>query len=176
MVCQNFKITVMSTTDRNIKQPLSASPHADRGSLRESPFKVPDDYFASFKSRMMESLPEYPAKVQPTVPRSFWGKIKPYVYLAAMFAGIWCMMQMFHMASASQSYSIDNPPEAVVLALNDDDTYEFFSEAYLPAPEEVVDAEDQGIIEEVSGMYDDMESLEKDLGITLSPKYENMEI
>lgn len=65
---------------------------------KKLPYKVPEGYFESFTSRMMESLPEYPAKpVQPKL--SKWQRIKPYVYLAAMFAGIWCMMQIFHRVS-----------------------------------------------------------------------------
>ena len=65
------------------------------------PYKVPEAYFESFKSRVMDSLPEYPQKPKPQR-LSTWQRIKPYVYLAAMFAGIWCMMQIFHRVSTTQ--------------------------------------------------------------------------
>ncbi len=28
-------------------------------------------------------------------PKTVWERIRPYVYMAAMFAGIWCMLKMF---------------------------------------------------------------------------------
>ena len=68
---------------------------------KKLPYRVPEGYFESFTSRMLEQLPEYPAKPAPRQ-LSRWQRIKPYVYLAAMFAGIWCMMQVFHRVSSSQ--------------------------------------------------------------------------
>lgn len=70
------------------------------------PYQVPEGYFKSFKNRMMESLPEYPEKpVEKNI--SVWHRLKPYVYLAAMFAGIWCMMQVFHHVSNSTQNTYD---------------------------------------------------------------------
>ena len=57
-------------------------------------FKVPENYFADFNQRMTEMLPDVeitPVDVKPTM----WQRIKPLVYMAAMFAGVWCMMQVF---------------------------------------------------------------------------------
>ena len=57
-------------------------------------FKVPDNYFADFNRRMTEMLPDVeitPVDVQPTM----WQRVKPLVYMAAMFAGLWCMMSIF---------------------------------------------------------------------------------
>ena len=55
---------------------------------------VPDGYFRGFAERMASELPDkQPAVVE--MPRSLWQKTRPYIYLAAMFAGIWCMLQMF---------------------------------------------------------------------------------
>lgn len=62
---------------------------------------VPEGYFEEFAKRMEESLSEMPFEKgeaeKPVAPgqRSLWQKIRPYVYMAAMFAGIWCMMQVF---------------------------------------------------------------------------------
>lgn len=67
------------------------------------PYSVPEDYFKSFKSELMKSLPEYPEKPQEKK-LTVWQRFRPYVYLAAMFAGIWCMMQIFHRVST--------PPQA----------------------------------------------------------------
>ena len=57
-------------------------------------FKVPENFFEDFNKRMTEMLPDVeitPVDVKPTM----WQRLKPLVYMAAMFAGVWCMMQMF---------------------------------------------------------------------------------
>ena len=57
-------------------------------------FKVPENYFADFNQRMTEMLPDVeitPVDAKPTL----WQRVKPLVYMAAMFAGVWCMMQVF---------------------------------------------------------------------------------
>ena len=52
----------------------------------ENPFRVPDGYFEGFTSGLMEHLPE---KEQVAVNRTptMWEKIRPLVYMAAMFVG-----------------------------------------------------------------------------------------
>ena len=57
-------------------------------------FKVPEYYFEDFNKRMADMLPDVeitPVDVKPTL----WQRLKPLVYMAAMFAGVWCMMQVF---------------------------------------------------------------------------------
>ena len=57
-------------------------------------FKVPENYFADFNKRMADMLPDVeitPIEVKPTM----WQRVKPFAYLAAMFAGVWCMMSVF---------------------------------------------------------------------------------
>ena len=57
-------------------------------------FKVPENYFADFNKRMADMLPDVeitPVEVKPTM----WQRVRPLVYLAAMFAGVWCMMSVF---------------------------------------------------------------------------------
>lgn len=55
---------------------------------------VPAGYFDDFAKRIMAQLPEtaVPA-AQPK--RTVWQKIRPYVYMAAMFAGVYLMMNIF---------------------------------------------------------------------------------
>lgn len=61
---------------------------------------VPDGYFADFAARMAAELPrtEFEESAHPgriIDQRTLWQKVRPYVYMAAMFAGVWCMMKMF---------------------------------------------------------------------------------
>lgn len=60
---------------------------------RKSGMTVPDNYFADFAEKMMQNLPE---KQEPIIakPPTAWQRVRAYVYLAAMFAGIWCMVKM----------------------------------------------------------------------------------
>ena len=60
---------------------------------KDAGFNVPEGYFADFAKKMAASLPEkqIPAKRKPTR----WLRIRPYVYMAAMFAGVWCMGYLF---------------------------------------------------------------------------------
>ena len=61
---------------------------------------VPEGYFADFASKMAQALPEKNLAPE-NRKRSTWMKIRPYAYMAAMFAGIWLMMQMFIRPSLS---------------------------------------------------------------------------
>lgn len=85
---------------------------------------VPDDYFESFAERMSAALPERPELESVAVaearrdPAGFWNRVRPYVYMAAMFAGIWCMLQMFSALGGRGSLQPidDNPVLAKALA------------------------------------------------------------
>lgn len=143
--------------------------------LREIPFKVPDGYFERFTSKVMAELPPYPAPPQAEENRPLWSRVKPYVYLAAMFVGVWCMIKVLH-AMSDQKYSLDNPPEAVVLALNDADTYDFYSGDYYSAPRTGTDVSDMELQEEVGDMYEDIEDFEEAFGYELESEYENMDL
>lgn len=61
---------------------------------KDAGFEVPEHYFADFSKNLMDSLPE--VKITEEVKPSRWMRIRPYVYMAAMFAGIWCMMKVFN--------------------------------------------------------------------------------
>ena len=61
---------------------------------KEPGFKVPENYFDDFNKRMADMLPDVeitPVDVKPTM----WQRVKPLVYMAAMFAGVWCMLSVF---------------------------------------------------------------------------------
>lgn len=134
-----------------------------------TPFKVPEGYFEDVCSRIMTSLPEYPEAPKP-VKLSVWQKVKPYVYLAAMFAGIWCMMKMFYIMSSADSVSLDTPPEAVILAMDNSEAYDFFT----GSDQFDVDNGEMATQSDVSEMYDNMEDFERDFGYELEPEYANM--
>ncbi|MCF2592626.1 hypothetical protein I6E11_02170 [Bacteroides caecigallinarum] len=52
----------------------------------ENPFKVPEGYFENIVPEIMKQLPE--AEVQESGEISMWEKVKPWVYMVAMFCGL----------------------------------------------------------------------------------------
>lgn len=54
---------------------------------KENPFKVPEGYFESLTKQVMNQLPDIPQAAPVTEPTS-WQKIKPWLYMAAMFIAI----------------------------------------------------------------------------------------
>ncbi len=82
-------------------------------------FKVPDGFFEATYARISAELPERPVVKQ--VPLTRWQRLKPYVYLAAMFAGIWCTLKMVTMMGdapgINNPVSLDNPPQLVAQAM-----------------------------------------------------------
>lgn len=53
----------------------------------KNPFKVPDGYFERITSEIMDRLPERQSSSELVKPVTLWDKVKPWVYMAAMFAG-----------------------------------------------------------------------------------------
>ena len=119
---------------------------------RNDGLTVPEGFFEAFAAKMEASLPENPAAEKEQVilpPRTFWQKIRPYTYMAAMFAGVWCMVKMFSILSpANVDLSIENN-KVLSDALRDDD---FVNEYILD------DVSDREIFEE---MYDDSVSVDE---------------
>ena len=78
---------------------------------KDSGFKVPENYFEDFNQRMAASLPDVeitPVDIKPTM----WQRVKPFAYLAAMFAGVWCMMSVFsHYGGASSTLRVSDVAE-----------------------------------------------------------------
>jgi len=83
---------------------------------RDAGFRIPESYFEQTFARISASLPDY--KKTEATNLGTWQRIKPYVYLAAMFAGIWCMMKMFQNMSEPADVSLNNLPESVTLAMS----------------------------------------------------------
>ncbi|MDE5881814.1 MAG: hypothetical protein K2H60_08800 [Muribaculaceae bacterium] len=126
--------------------------------------RVPDGYFEELNLKIMESLPAYPEAPR-TVDMSLWQKIKPYVYLAAMFAGIWMMMKVFHTVSTSESLNLDNPPAAIAqaMATATDEALPYFTTA-----------NDYALEEEMTQTYSSIEEFEADFGYDFKPQYASL--
>ena len=54
----------------------------------DTPFRVPEGYFARFNEEIMNRLPEK-TETPATKTISMWDRAKPLLYIAAMFAGVY---------------------------------------------------------------------------------------
>ena len=115
------------------------------------PYTVPEGYFKSFKESLMESLPAYPEKPA-KVKLSLWQKVKPYVYLAAMFAGVWCMMHIFHHFGSTKGVASEDMPAAI--ASYEPDSFDYYIESSY--------GEDIELEDEVMSLYASMDDFKKD--------------
>ena len=104
-----------------------------------NPFRVPEHYFDNFTEELMGKLPEkapLPFSTEPTL----WERIKPWVYMAAMFCGIMLSVRIFVGEPQKEEFSISHA-EAEMLpdeewenfvrrAFDSDyDIYQFLTEA-----------------------------------------------
>lgn len=91
--------------------------------------KVPDGYFASFAGKMTAMLPERPELTQGQAieaPRTMWERFRPYVYMAAMFAGIWLMLQIFVSFDHGKTLTpIDENPVLAEALAGDDFVFDY---------------------------------------------------
>ncbi len=95
---------------------------------------VPGGYFEAFRRDMMSALPPNELELAPVKalqPPTRWQRVRPFVYMAAMFAGIWCMMKMFAMVRESTGEMwIDRSPVLTAALANDDFVSDYVLEDY----------------------------------------------
>ena len=60
---------------------------------KKTPFKTPEGYFEHFHEQLMSNLPDTTPTPAPATQVSLMMRIKPLLYMAAMFAGIVFMVQ-----------------------------------------------------------------------------------
>lgn len=130
-------------------------------------WKVPEGYFESVYKEIHSKLPPYKSAMK-APDMSLWQRVKPYVYLAAMFAGIWLMMKVFHNATGGVELSLENPPAQVAVAMSEPDVADYYlsSETY----------SDMAMEEEVGESYGDIKDFEVDFDYKFEPQYASMVI
>ena len=105
----------------------------------KNPFRVPEHYFENFTQELMSKLPEQES-MQPVLELTLWQRVKPWVYMAAMFCGIMLSVRIFVGEPKKDEFPITQA-EAEILpeeewenfirrAFTDDyETYQFLTEA-----------------------------------------------
>lgn len=59
-----------------------------------NPFRVPDQYFENFSKELMNNLPEKKI-LYADLEVTLWQRVKPWLYMAAMFVGIMLSVKIF---------------------------------------------------------------------------------
>lgn len=125
---------------------------------------VPEGYFEAFADRMTSRLPERPELLvadTPSPQRSFWTAVRPYVYMAAMFAGVWCMLHIFHSLSGKGELApMDSNPVLASALATDDLVYDYVL-TDVSARDVVDQFMDDGLIDEDF----DMDEFSQDLAV-----------
>jgi hypothetical protein len=83
---------------------------------KKNPFKTPEGYFENLTANILSQLPQ---KHEETHETSLWERMKPCVYMAAMFAGIMLMIKLF----------VGSPPNLELSSSTDIDAfYQYYEE------------------------------------------------
>lgn len=70
---------------------------------RENPFRVPDGYFENLTSEVMNRLPEKEGFAAVQQEPTMWQKVRPWLYMAAMFVGAALIIRV---ASSNRTSSV----------------------------------------------------------------------
>ncbi|MBQ8225534.1 MAG: hypothetical protein IJZ86_09345 [Bacteroides sp.] len=71
-----------------------------------NPFRVPDGYFEQLTSEVMNKLPEKETPAYLTREPTRWERVKPWLYMAAMFAGAALLIRVGSATTESQSEAL----------------------------------------------------------------------
>lgn len=125
---------------------------------RKDGYAVPEGYFDELYVKMHERLPEYPER--PIAPKlSRWQSLRPYIYLAAMFLGIWCMMKVFSDITTGFNNMEHEVPENVILAVSDKSTGDYLMAV---ESENMSDDANLGLESEMCELYEDIDDFKSD--------------
>ncbi len=85
-----------------------------------NPFTVPEGYFDHFTERVMEQLPQKETKPFKELRITTWGRVKPWFYMTAVFAGMLFGIH-FMLDFTSSNRSSGAPTHTVKEAVTDQD-------------------------------------------------------
>jgi hypothetical protein len=85
----------------------------------ENPFTVPEGYFDNLTDEIMSKLPEK-EEILPTKELSTWAKIRPWLYMAAMFIAI--LLPIRYMVNSTKP---KDPALAIISSDNEQVTDEY---------------------------------------------------
>lgn len=151
---------------------------------RQGGFKVPEGFLDDIYARVEAGRGELPEFTRSDMTVGRWQRIRPYVYMAAMFAGIWCMMKVFTIASdnavrhqeqvaLNATVSLDNPPQLIAeVAVSPEvaEALQFSEEVNAPAVTEYE------LEQDVQESYGDFEQFEQAFDYEFEDRYADIDV
>lgn len=131
-------------------------------------FKTPEDFLEPSYKKVMETLPE--RKPVAPIRRTPWQRMRPYMYLAAMFIGLWATMKIVTQLQLSrqQPVSLDNPPALVAQAIASPEVGDQLNIAQ--------QANDIAIAENTLADYDNFSDFEKDFDYRFTDEVNDIDL
>lgn len=110
---------------------------------KTNPFKVPEYYFLKLNEEIMNKLPE--KEIHIPRPVTMWDKAKPWVYMAAMFAGLYITIQFL---TKDNSFNVNTNSNQIAntqqqTAIKTPATEQYWSNVYVTEDEFYQYLEDQ---------------------------------
>ena len=93
---------------------------------KKNPFTVPENYFENFTQELMDKLPAKEAVLQTEAP-TLLQRVKPWLYMAAMFCGIMLSVRIFVGEPQKDEFPIS---QAEAEMLPDEDWENFIRRAF----------------------------------------------
>ena len=92
-----------------------------------NPFRVPEHYFEDFTQELMSKLPEKESMPEWSEP-TLWQRVKPWIYMTAMFCGIMLSVRVFVGESDKDEFPTISQTDAENLA---DEEWEIMMDAIM---------------------------------------------
>lgn len=86
-----------------------------------NPFNVPEGYFEQLTETIMNKIPEKQSSETPVLHVTTWQRVKPWIYMAAMFCII--MLSARYMLTNSSQTQIASQSTAAINSSATDDSY-----------------------------------------------------
>ncbi len=103
---------------------------------RKNPFKVPEGYFEQFPEDFMSRLPERTTEEPKAL--NLWDRLKPWIYMAAMFAGIALIVRIF-VGIPVQTQDSAHAPSSAEIEIIPEELEDFYTYYRDQAAQEICD-------------------------------------
>jgi len=96
--------------------------------VKVEPFKMPEGYFDNFTNGIMSQLPDIVREDSGSISVNWWYRVRPWIYMAAMFAGIALMIRLFVGSPANQIKSYASEGLKLTSSSDIDDYYNYYDD------------------------------------------------
>jgi hypothetical protein len=138
---------------------------------RDTGYRAPEGFLDAAFEKISAAKGDLP-KAPELKPRTRWQIVRPYVYLAAMFAGIWCTMKIFSDVQKLPQISLDNMPTQMADAMQEENIY---SEVSLSANLQSAKT-DYELESDLQESFEDFDDFAEEFDYDFSDQYENLPV